>query len=138
MRILLLATFIASPAAAEDLTVTLESLRAPKGKIVLCLWNTPSKFPDCDAGQPVQRITIEAADAGKPVVFKDVPAGTIALSAFHDENGNGKFDTNFIGLPLEGTAASNNAKPRMGPPSYKAASIRFTSSTAIRLRFFYL
>ncbi|GGI71494.1 hypothetical protein GCM10007973_05590 [Polymorphobacter multimanifer] len=138
MRILLLAALVAAPAAAEDLTVNLESLRVPKGKIVLCLWNSATKFPDCDAGQPAQRVTIDAADADKPVVFKDVPPGVIAVSAFHDENGNGKFDTNFIGLPLEGTAASNNAKPRMGPPSYKAASFRFASSTSIRLRFFYL
>jgi uncharacterized protein (DUF2141 family) len=136
----LFAALLAVPAAAraEDLTVSFESLRSAEGQIVICLWSSPEDFPDCDAGTALKRLTIKAADADKPVVFKNVPPGTIAVSAFHDQNGNGKFDTNFVGLPLEGTAASNNKRPNMGPPSFKAARFAFSAGTAIRLRFFYL
>jgi uncharacterized protein (DUF2141 family) len=136
----LFAALLAVPSAAmaEDLSVSFDRLRAAEGQIVICLWTKAADFPDCDAGTASQRIIIKAADAEKTLVFKDVPAGVIAVSAFHDQNGNGKFDTNFIGLPLEGTAASNNRKPRMGPPSFKAARFNFSTSAEIRLRFFYL
>jgi len=39
----------------------------------------------------------------------------------HDENSNGKMDTNFIGMPREGVGASNNAKGHMGPLKFRAA-----------------
>ena len=31
----------------------------------------------------------------------------LCITAFHDENSNGKLDTNFFGFPLEGFAFSN-------------------------------
>jgi uncharacterized protein (DUF2141 family) len=34
--------------------------------------------------------------------FPGVNAGTYAISVFHDENSNGKLDTNFMGIPREG------------------------------------
>ena len=37
----------------------------------------------------------------------------------HDENRNGKLDTNFLGIPKEGVGASNNPKSRFGPPSFE-------------------
>jgi len=46
--------------------------------------------------------------------FPGVAAGTYAVSAFHDENSNGKLDRNFMGIPREGVGASNNAKGHLG------------------------
>ena len=40
---------------------------------------------------------------------------------FYDANNNGKLDTNFIGIPKEPVALSNNARPKFGPPKYKDA-----------------
>jgi hypothetical protein len=36
-------------------------------------------------------------------------------------NDNKKLDTNWIGIPSEGTCTSNNAKGRFGPPKWKDA-----------------
>ena len=36
------------------------------------------------------------------VTFKDLPQGSYAVSVLHDENGNGKMDKNFVGMPKEG------------------------------------
>jgi len=52
-----------------------------------------------------------------------VPSGTWAVLAYHDENGNKKLDTNFVGMPTEGYGFSNGAKARFGPPSFKDAAI---------------
>lgn len=55
------------------------------------------------------------------LVFKDVPTGKYAFSAYHDENANGKMDRNLIGIPTEGYAFSRDARGRRGPPSFDDA-----------------
>jgi uncharacterized protein (DUF2141 family) len=47
------------------------------------------------------------------------------VSVVHDENFNGKLDTNFIGMPREGVGASNDAKGHMGPPKFSAAAFQY-------------
>jgi uncharacterized protein (DUF2141 family) len=59
------------------------------------------------------------------VRFAGIAPGTYAVSVFHDENANGKLDTNFMGIPREGVRASNNAKGHLGPPKFNAAAFRF-------------
>jgi len=54
--------------------------------------------------------------------------GKYAVSVFHDENSNGKLDTNFLGIPREGVGASNNAKGHFGPRN--SARQRFNSRAA--------
>ena len=56
------------------------------------------------------------------VTFEGVPFGTYALKVFHDENDNGKLDTNFVGMPKEAFGFSNDAMGRFGPPDFDAAS----------------
>ena len=43
---------------------------------------------------------------------------------FHDENGNGKMDTGFLGIPTEGVVVSNQAKGFMGPPKIQRREVR--------------
>ncbi len=47
----------------------------------------------------------------------------VALSLHHDQNNDGKINSNFIGIPKEGLGASNNAKGRFGPPKFKDAAM---------------
>jgi uncharacterized protein (DUF2141 family) len=49
------------------------------------------------------------------------------VSVVHDENANGKLDTNFVGMPREGVGASNDAKGHMGPPKFNAASFPYAA-----------
>jgi len=68
-------------------------------------------------------------------VFKEVPAGTYGISAFHDENNDGKLDTNLVGYPLEEYCASNNARNLMSAPSWSDAKFTYRGGTQ-RLRGF--
>lgn len=61
--------------------------------------------------------------------FQRVPKGTYGASAFHDENSNGKLDTNFVGLPTEDYCASRNARGTFGPPSFDDAKFEFRGGT---------
>ena len=57
--------------------------------------------------------------------FEDIPRGTYALAVVHDENMNGKLDTNLLGMPKEGYGFSNDAKALFGAPSFSAASFPY-------------
>jgi uncharacterized protein (DUF2141 family) len=58
-------------------------------------------------------------------IFKDVPAGTYGISAFHDEDNDGKLDTNVVGYPTEEYCSSNNARNMFSAPSWKDARFSY-------------
>ena len=61
-----------------------------------------------------------------------LPPGEYALSIFYDKNDNGELDTNFIGIPKEPVALSNNARPSFGPPKYKDAVFTLGDETVVQ------
>ena len=72
------------------------------------------------------------------VVFPDLPHGVYALTVCHDENANEDCDTNFLGLPKEGIAVSNDAMRRFGPPRFEDASFRLDEpQRSLSVRMFY-
>jgi 4,4'-diapolycopenoate synthase len=48
-----------------------------------------------------------------------LPPGRYAISAYLDENGNRKLDSNWLGIPKEPVGASNNPRRRRGPPRFE-------------------
>jgi uncharacterized protein (DUF2141 family) len=60
--------------------------------------------------------------------FTNLPFGTYAVKAYHDENDNGKLDSNTFGAPKEQYGFSNNVRATFGPPSFEDA--RFTIDKA--------
>jgi uncharacterized protein (DUF2141 family) len=61
-------------------------------------------------------------------VFPGVPAADYAVTIFHDENGNKKFDSNFVGYPLEGYGFSNNVKPVLKAPGFDETKFHYDGS----------
>ena len=129
---LALGALTAAPAHADNVTVDLQGVKKNAGSIVLCIWASENGFPDCESGKAVKRIVVPAN--AKSARFEGIAAGTYAVSAFHDANGNGKLDSNFIGLPLEAVGMSNNPKLN-GPPRFKPARFKVAGDTRISIRF---
>jgi uncharacterized protein (DUF2141 family) len=123
----LLASLIAAqepPAAKNLIHVDITGLRNDKGQVYCALFSTAADFPG-HADKAVAR-TKSAIDKDKAVCeFTGIAPGTYAVSTYHDENSNGKLDTNFMGIPQEGVGASNNAKGHFGPPKFEDAAIPF-------------
>jgi uncharacterized protein (DUF2141 family) len=110
----------ASSAGAAELRVTVQNIRSDRGEIRLAVYANPAEWPD-KAPSARERV-LKAQRSGVTFVF-DLPPGTYAVNCFHDENSNGKFDTNFVGYPLEGYCFSNDAHPFLSAPSFDA--VRF-------------
>ena len=92
-------------AQAGELTVTISDIRNAKGTIMVAVEKSDAGWNDQEKPVAAQKIPA----SGKEVVLKfDLPAGEYAVQVMHDENDNGKLDTNFMGMPTEGYGFSNN------------------------------
>ena len=100
-------------------------LRNDKGKVICALYSSRDGFPK-QSEKAVARIKSAISDKQAVCEFSGMAPGTYAVSVFHDENSNGKLDTNFIGIPREGVGASNGPKGHFGPPKFDAAAFRFS------------
>jgi len=106
--------------------VRVENVRNHRGVLRCALFDTEKAFPG-DFKKAVAGITLPAAE--NTCEFANVAPGNYAVAVFHDENANGKFDLKFYGMPREGYGASNNPKPRVGPPRYADARFEHSSRT---------
>jgi uncharacterized protein (DUF2141 family) len=112
-------------ASAENVVhVEISGLRNDKGQVLCALFSSADAFPK-KVDTAVARLTAKIAEHKAICDFTGVGPGTYAVSVVHDENSNGKLDTNFIGMPREGVGASNDAKGHMGPPKFAAASFHY-------------
>ena len=69
------------------------------------------------------------------VEFADLPNGDYAASVHHDENNDGKVNTNFIGIPTEGFGATNDARSHFGPPNFDQAKVSlFNQKSTFRIK----
>ncbi|MBB3265676.1 uncharacterized protein (DUF2141 family) [Azospirillum sp. OGB3] len=104
---------------AAALTVTVQGVRNGDGQVVLSVCEEAA-YP---AGRCAVRVTAPAAAGTVRVAVPDLPPGTYALRAYHDENGNGQLDRNLLGVPREGFGFGNDAPVLLAPPSFRDASV---------------
>jgi uncharacterized protein (DUF2141 family) len=110
--------------AAPALHMRVVNLRNSNGQVICTLFDSPSAFPS-DSSKAIRQITVPIKNDAAVCDFTGIAPGKYALVVFHDENGNGKFDRNWFGLPKEGYAFSNNVKPVFSPPSFNAAAFDY-------------
>ena len=127
----------AGSSAAADLTLTIAGARSADGVVSICLWSDGKNFPDCGKSATAERRTVAASALGQPIVFTGLKPGTFAISALHDENDNGKLDTNLIGIPKEGIAVSNDAMPKFSAPRFTETSFALKGDAARKITLVY-
>ncbi len=139
MKIMLfLIPFLHAMLSNGTLTVTVLNLRNNQGKVSIALYNKEEAFPK-SPDKAFKIVFVPIKDKKAVVVFESLPPGEYAISVFHDENSNGKMDTNFFGIPKEGVGASNDARGHLGPPHYKDAKFNFSGGTqSITINMVYL
>ena len=125
--VIILISFLSFQAEAQGkftITVKVEHANSNDGKMFVALYNTESGFLEKSYKGEISGI----ANKSCTVLFKDIPEGVYAVSLFHDENDNGKIDTNFFGIPKEDYGCSNGATGFMGPPKWEDAKFQLTKN----------
>ncbi|MCF8369352.1 MAG: DUF2141 domain-containing protein [Bacteroidales bacterium] len=128
---------IAQNDSSTVIVVKVIGLRNDNGSVGITLFNSAEGFP-MDFNKAIRKKYIEIKNNTVETTFKDVPEGAYAIAVYHDEDNDRKMDTNFLGIPKEGTGSSNNPKPRMGPPVYTNCQFETKNSTSLIIIMKYL
>lgn len=110
--------------AANAVTTSVEIVvptRNNRGRVFCAMWRGEEGYPTKRALAAHEGMDKQLAGMRAEMRFEGVRAGEYAVACFHDENDNNDLDRNFIGIPSEGTGASNDARGFMGPPGYDDA-----------------
>jgi uncharacterized protein (DUF2141 family) len=118
-------TLAFQPALAEDmtgiLTVEISGLKSATGNVYIAVYDSDSTWLSEEMVQGKKVGIADALDGDLVRTELQLPLGDYALSVFYDSDGDGELDTNFIGMPKEPIAMSNNAVGKFGPPKYEDA-----------------
>ena len=129
---------VGQPAATmATVTVQVVGLHSSKGQVQCLLYAGGVGFP----GKPdkaVGKLTVPIANEAATCAFSNVAPGDYAIELFHDENGNGKLDTGFMGIPSEGFGASNDAPEKFGPPKYADAKFQVAGDQTLTIHTTYI
>lgn len=128
----LLAAGAAQPANADDtgnLAIELRGLE-PQGAILLQLFDSETGY---QRGDGVAAARIEVTGDTARIAFADLPAGgQYAFRLFHDVNGDGEFNTNPFGMPIEPYAFSNGARGHFGPAVWADAAFTLNAGDNVQ------
>jgi uncharacterized protein (DUF2141 family) len=130
--IILITTLISiSDCTFSQLTLNIEitGLRNNNGKIMIQLFDENEKVITQEIGQ--------IKDKMSSFSIKNLKPGKYAVRYYHDENLNGKMETNMAGKPTEGYGFSNNIIGKFGPPPFEKWLFEFRENKKITLTLTY-
>ncbi len=120
----LLAIFPAA-ACAATLTVKVQNIDKKGGILHVALYDKAS-WPNDDA-KPVVDAVVPAMAPETTVTLSNIPPGVYGVKCYQDVNRNGKFDQDWIGLPLEPYGFSNDARPILSEPGFNRTKFAVSS-----------
>jgi len=120
---------LSGPALAQSpcsgIHVKILNIKNSTGTVACALFESPDGFPSEYLRAATNVMVIKIRKSQALCYFEDIPPGTYAMAVVHDENMNGKLDTNWLGIPTEGYGFSNDAKGVLGGPSFLDASFKY-------------
>lgn len=131
---LLVACLLSLPEGTAGLQVVFSNLRQPTGRVYIAVFDSKAAYLQTEEARFQKIVPVQSAGTVE-VNFSDIPAGAYALSCFHDINGNGRLDTNWLGIPTEPYCFSNNARPRFRAPTWEETKfVLEPGKTVLRLQ----
>jgi uncharacterized protein (DUF2141 family) len=122
----------------SELIIKISGMKNQNGKMNIALYNKLEGFND--PSYVFKDFFLLIDQSPMIVTIDSLPAGEYAFGIFHDENDNQILDQNFLGIPKEGFAFSNNAMGSFGPPTYNQAKfmipVKSKITQLIELKFF--
>ena len=126
---MLIVPFLGS--SQNKLTIDVLGVKSSDGNISIAVYDTSDSFLKSD--QAFKGYSTEAVLGITQLSIEDLPNGTYALAVFHDENGNGELDTNWLGIPKEDVGFSNAKMKTFGPPSFQECEQELNADEVIAI-----
>ncbi len=120
----------AGPARLELVITGFQRIR---GQVLVQLSASAAQY--ARKADPVRRLAAPVTGETVTLAFEGLPPGEYAISVVHDENGNGKLDTNFFGMPTEAFGFSGDPVVKRGRPAFESVKFALAESGGtIRVR----
>ncbi|TRX54986.1 DUF2141 domain-containing protein [Thalassomonas sp. M1454] len=118
---------------AATLTIEINDIASEKGEIVINVYDKEKNWMEEKSKYITKQSIVPLAGQvrdGKLVTTIELPEGEYGLYIYQDWDSNKEMDSNWIGIPREPVATSNNAKGSMGPPDYDDAKFNLPATGA--------
>lgn len=99
------------------------------GKMNVALYNSEASFNN--PNEAYRQLIVDVTGNNMELKMDSVPPGEYAIALFHDKNSDNALNQNWLGIPTEGFAFSNNAFGTFGPPSWSQAKFSLPAGTYI-------
>lgn len=109
------------------LSLIITNLASPTAPIMVGLYGTKNDFPN--PKDQLKEYKFKPKGNQHTAKITGLKFGTYAIAIYQDENSDGKIGKNFMGIPTEGYAFSNNIKPTVKAPSFKDCKFEYTASS---------
>lgn len=103
-------------AATPAITVVVTALVSTESVVKLNFYDAPEKF--LKKGQQALRLAVKPNGKNEISVPVELARGEWAVALTQDTNDNGRLDRNFLGVPTEPYAFSNNVRPKLSAPKF--------------------
>jgi uncharacterized protein (DUF2141 family) len=121
------------------LRIHVDGLRNSKGVVGSVLFTSADGWPeDTRKAFRAGPTPIPPDQRQATVVWQNLPAGSYAVAAIHDENRNAHLDRNMFGIPKEGFGFANNPHIAFSAPAFRSALIHVQcpeTDTTIHLQY---
>jgi uncharacterized protein (DUF2141 family) len=122
----------------SKLVINLSGMQNTNGKVNVALYKSSSTFNN--PNQAFRELFLNFTGNSMVISLDSLDQGEYAFALFHDENNNQQLDQNFLSIPTEGFAFSNNAMGSFGPPSWTQSKFiipkNSTATQTISLNFY--
>jgi uncharacterized protein (DUF2141 family) len=115
----LTALLLSLSSQAGELKLSLQGKGFSGKNLFVAIYSSAANFLMYD-DKAIRKVVVANGNATE-LSIQDIPAGEYAVAVFADINGNGKLDSNFLGIPKEPVGMSRDAKGRFGPPKFADA-----------------
>jgi uncharacterized protein (DUF2141 family) len=109
------------------LTVVVNGIDTPSGTIRVAVFNSPDKFLEKN-GYAYSKSTPVGNNKSVRIDF-NIPHGFYAVTCYHDINENKVLDQNYMGIPQEPYAMSNNVSIKWRRPTFDETKFAFNKPT---------
>ncbi len=121
----------ATPSETNTLTIKISNIENIQGSLKLGIFNSSDGFLERD--RAFKSASVKVNGSTQTVIFEDLPSGNYAVSMYHDENSDGECNRNFMGIPTEAYAFSNNFRPKFSAPSFQDCVFKLDSNQTIEI-----
>ncbi|MFM7407923.1 MAG: DUF2141 domain-containing protein [Cuspidothrix sp.] len=125
---------VAYAESTANLTVVVNGITSKSGEICMRVYNSEKGFPMSNKSE-VQSGCTKITGSSVKRVFSGLNPGNYAVAVVDDQNGDGKLNKDFFGIPQEGFGISRNpiVSITTGTPKFRNASFALNKNTSINI-----